>query len=113
MRLTWTVHPCPCGSAARSRGTAPDRDDLVLAVVVNGRIAAVTRSGETEDEKTEYGAMIPPGAFVDGKNDVELVLIRGVGNDRRVLPRRALGQLGASSSFSTRSSAGFCPWHGI
>jgi hypothetical protein len=26
--------------------------------------------------------MIPPGAFVDGKNDVELVLVRGVGPDR-------------------------------
>jgi hypothetical protein len=58
-------------------------DDLVLAVVVNGRIAAVTRSDETDDEKTEYGAMIPPGAFVDGHNDVDLVLVRGVGEDRQ------------------------------
>jgi hypothetical protein len=57
-------------------------DDLILAIVVNGRIAAVTRSSETDDEKTEYGAMIPPGAFVDGENDVELVLVRGVGPDR-------------------------------
>jgi hypothetical protein len=57
-------------------------NDLILAIVVNGRIAAVTRSSETDDEKTEYGAMIPPGAFVDGRNDVELVLVRGVGPDR-------------------------------
>ncbi|MEA2023475.1 MAG: sulfatase-like hydrolase/transferase [Actinomycetota bacterium] len=60
-----------------------DHDDLVLAVVVNGRIAAVTRSDETEDGKTEFGAMIRPDAFVDGKNDVDLVLIRGVGDDRQ------------------------------
>ncbi len=56
--------------------------DLVLAIVVNGRVAAVTRSYETENGKTEYGAMIPPGAFVDGENDIDLVLIRGVGRDR-------------------------------
>jgi hypothetical protein len=56
--------------------------DLVLAIAVNGRIAAVTRSSETGDGKTEYGAMIPPDAFVDGENDIDLVLIRGVGDDR-------------------------------
>lgn len=56
--------------------------DLVLAIAVNGRIAAVTRSSETDDGKTEYGAMIPPDAFVDGENDIDLVLIRGVGDDR-------------------------------
>jgi hypothetical protein len=67
------------GKIARN---GPHADDLVLAVVVNGRIAAVTRSDETDDEETQYGAMIPPGAFVDGKNDIDLVLVRGVGDDR-------------------------------
>ena len=57
--------------------------DLVLAIAVNGRIAAVTRSSEAEDGTTEYGAMIPPDAFVAGKNDIDLVLIRGVGDDRQ------------------------------
>lgn len=67
-------------------GTIRNRDshsaDLVLAVVVNGRIAAVTRSDETEDGTTEWAAMIPPGAFKDGENDVEVILVRGAGHDR-------------------------------
>ena len=71
------------------RGTilrnADESDDLVLAVVVNGRIAAVTRSEETEEGTTEYGAMIPPESFVDGKNDIALVLIRDVGGDRELV----------------------------
>jgi hypothetical protein len=72
----------PVWVSGRIERNGSHSDDLVLAVVVNGRIAAVTRSDETDDEKTEYGAMIPPGAFVDGKNDVDLVLVRGVGDDR-------------------------------
>ena len=64
------------------RRTDAGRNDLVLAVVVNGRIAAITRTSQTDDEKTTYGAMIPPDALVDGANDVDLVLIQGVGPDR-------------------------------
>ncbi len=56
--------------------------DLVLAVVANGRIAAITRTTRTDDEKTTFGAMIPPDALVDGNNDVDLVLIQGAGSDR-------------------------------
>ena len=57
-------------------------NDLVLAVVVNGRVAAITRSSQSEDEETTYGAMIAPDALVDGANGVDLVLIQGVGTDR-------------------------------
>ncbi len=56
--------------------------DLVLAVVANGRIAAITRTTRTDDENTTFGAMIPPDALVDGNNDVDLVLIQGAGSDR-------------------------------
>ncbi len=72
----------------------PHGNDLVLAVVVNDRIAAITRSSEADDGKTEFEAMIPRGAFVDGKNDVDLVRIRGVGPDRefsRVRVQRGVG----------------------
>lgn len=72
-------------SGTIKRDGAHGDDDVVIAVVVNGRIAAVTRSDETEDGKTEYGAMIPPEAFVDGKNDIGLILVRGVGDDREFL----------------------------
>ncbi len=59
-----------------------DGDALILAVVVNGRIEAITRSSQSAEGKTEYGAMIPPDAFVDGKNDVEMVVVRGIGAGR-------------------------------
>ncbi len=59
-----------------------DGNDLVLAVVVNGRVAAITRSSQTEDEATTYGAMFAPDALIDGANGVDLVLIQGVGTDR-------------------------------
>ncbi|MFV9672035.1 MAG: sulfatase-like hydrolase/transferase [Acidimicrobiia bacterium] len=59
-----------------------DGDALILAVVVNGRIEAITRSSQSAEGKTEYGAMIPPDAFVDGKNDVEMVVVRGIGEGR-------------------------------
>jgi hypothetical protein len=72
----------PAWISGSIRGTDADGNDLVLAVVVNGRIAAITRTSQTDDEKTTYGAMIPPDALVDGANDVDLVLIQGVGPDR-------------------------------
>ena len=63
-------------------------DDVVVAVVVNDRIVAVTEFSEVDDGTAQYGAMIPPDAFVDGDNDVALVLIRGSGDDRRFLAMR-------------------------
>jgi hypothetical protein len=60
-------------------------NDLVLAVVVNGRVAAITRSSQTEDQETTYGAMIAPDALVDGANEVDLFMIQGVGTDREFL----------------------------
>lgn len=62
-------------------GNDPDGDDLVLAAVVNGRVAAITRSDTSDDAVTTYGVMIPPDAFVDGVNVVDLVLIQGVAPD--------------------------------
>jgi hypothetical protein len=56
--------------------------DVVIAIVVNGEIAAVTRSYETEDGKTEFGAMIPPDSLADGRNEVVLILVRGTGDER-------------------------------
>ena len=70
------------GTIAR-RGT--DGDDLVLGIVVNGRIAAITRTSQTEEGATQYGALIPPESFVNGTNDVDLYLIRGSGDDLALL----------------------------
>ena len=60
----------------------PGETEIIVAIAVNGEIAAVTRSTETEDEKIEYGAMIPPDTLIDGANEVELYLVRGVGETR-------------------------------
>ncbi len=70
------------GTIAR-RGS--DGEDLLLAIVVNGRIAAVTRTSETEEGATQFGAVIPPESFVNGDNDVDLYLIRGSGDDLELL----------------------------
>ncbi|MEA3510593.1 MAG: hypothetical protein U9R51_04070, partial [Actinomycetota bacterium] len=60
-------------------------EGLILAIVVNGRIAAITRTSDTEDGSTQYAALIPPNSFVDGRNDVDLYLIRGSGNESELL----------------------------
>jgi hypothetical protein len=53
-----------------------------LAVAVNGRVAAVTRSYR-EDEQTRVDALVPPQAFREGRNDVQYFVISGEGADRR------------------------------
>lgn len=60
-------------------------NDIVLAVVVNGRVAAITRSSQTEEGETTYGAMIAPDALAEGANSIDIVLIQGVGTDRKFL----------------------------
>ncbi len=56
--------------------------DYVIAVSVNGSVAAVTRTYVNDDGAIEYGALIPPAAFRDGANDIELILIEGEGTAR-------------------------------
>lgn len=48
----------------------------VLAIGVNGRVAAVTRSYE-EDGHTKFYAMVPPTAFRAGANDIEVFVVEG------------------------------------
>jgi hypothetical protein len=56
-------------------------EDHVVAVVVNGEVAAVTRTYESEGTRAFY-ALVPAAAFVDGANDVELLLVDGTGTAR-------------------------------
>jgi hypothetical protein len=71
---------------ARVRGVLPDGTgsdaDVIIAVAVNGEIAAVTRTEHTEDGTVRYGAMIPPPVLVDGSNDVQVLLVKGEGEFR-------------------------------
>ncbi len=56
--------------------------DEIVAVAVNGTIAAVTRTYLSDSGNTAYGMMIPPAALVDGRNEIEVLLIQGTGASR-------------------------------
>ena len=60
-------------------------DDLWVAVAVNGRIAAVTRSF-ADDDGTRFAAQVPENALRDGFNRVELLAIGGTGSALRLTP---------------------------
>jgi hypothetical protein len=64
--------------------TTPDDEyaHLIVAVAVNGEIAAITRTFETEDGQTEFGMMIPPDSLRSGDNDITLLLINTEGQSR-------------------------------
>ncbi len=55
----------------------------VLAVAVNGTVAAVTRAEPGGGGQREFSAMIPPRLLRDGRNDVAVLL---VGPGRRLTP---------------------------
>ncbi|MEN8113148.1 MAG: sulfatase-like hydrolase/transferase [Actinomycetota bacterium] len=62
-----------------------DTGGLVIGIVMNGRVAAITRTSETEDGETAYGAVIPPSFFVNGENDLKLLLVSGSGDERELV----------------------------
>jgi hypothetical protein len=64
------------------RTADPLEDDVVLAVAVNGTIAAVTRSYHDDDGAVRFAAVIPPNSLVDGSNDVAVYLVSGDGATR-------------------------------
>lgn len=53
-------------------------NELIIAVAINGEVAAVTRSFiSDQSDLIEYAAMIPPSSFRDGSNDVGIYLVGG------------------------------------
>jgi sulfatase-like protein len=57
------------------RLTGRHGQDEKLAIAVNGRIAAVTRTFQ-EGGETSFAAMVPENALHDGRNDVAVLLVR-------------------------------------
>ena len=55
--------------------------DHVVAIAVNGKVAAVTRTYDSEGTRAFY-SLVPPDAFVEGANDLELLLVDGTGSSR-------------------------------
>jgi hypothetical protein len=54
----------------------------IVALAVNGRIAAVTRTYLSDTGNTAFGMMIPPSALVEGPNTIEVLLVQGTGTTR-------------------------------
>jgi hypothetical protein len=50
-------------------------DHVVLAIVVNGEVSAVTTTYGSRDGGLAFGAMIPPESLIDGDNRVTVVLV--------------------------------------
>ena len=55
--------------------------DVELAVAVNGRIAGVTRTNQLEGQ-TYFSAMVPEDTLNNGRNDVQVLVVRGTGAGR-------------------------------
>ncbi len=68
--LTSGVVPAQVGGDLSGNATGSE----ILAVVVNGRVAAVTRS-YLKEERMGYSAMVDPAFFGDGANSIEIVLV--------------------------------------
>lgn len=72
----------PARAAGRLFGVASGRD---VAVAVNGRVAAVTRSFE-QDGRTLFSAVLPEDALRPGANDVRVFLVTGAGRLEELHP---------------------------
>jgi len=62
-------------------------DPLTIAVAVNGRVRAVTRTEVGHGPPGRFRALVSPDAFVDGTNTVEVLLV-GAGGALRRIPHR-------------------------
>jgi hypothetical protein len=71
----------PARVAGTLSGTAGG--EVMVAVVVNGVVGAITRS-HADDDGVEFLALIPPDLLQDGKNRIELAQILPEGEVRRI-----------------------------
>lgn len=72
----------PVALTARLQGVPAGR---VIAVAVNGRIRAVTRSYTDDDGGPALLAILPPDSFRDGRNEIALFAVDGTGSGRRLV----------------------------
>jgi arylsulfatase A-like enzyme len=67
---------CLCQLAGRIQGANPI--GMPLAIAVNGRIVATAEGFKTRGaKKLNWAAMIPPGAYHDGANTIQILRIAG------------------------------------
>jgi hypothetical protein len=70
-------------SFVRAKLSGPIPSGQRLAVAVNGTVRGVTHAFDSNGQ-IRLGAMVPPSAFREGKNDVEIYAIKGEGDERRL-----------------------------
>jgi hypothetical protein len=72
------------------RGTVRTPEDdyshQIVAVAVNGEIAAITRTFESDKGDTAFGMMIPPDSLQQGDNNITLLLITTTNGTRTFHP---------------------------
>jgi hypothetical protein len=72
----------PAWTSGRIQGVG--NEPAIIAILVNDEIAALTRTTINENGDVEYGAIVPPDAFVEGRNDVELAVVTPDGDAWRL-----------------------------
>ncbi len=70
--------------SAKLVAAEPFEGESVIAIGMNGRIAAVTRTYDTTARTSTFYAMVPPGTLVDGANIVTFYLVEGTGSQRTI-----------------------------
>lgn len=77
----------PAHLSGRVRGSAGRSGPLPLAIAVNGRIEATTESADDVDGTPEgtWNALVNPVIYRRGFNDVRIYIVRGTGDDVRLV----------------------------
>ena len=78
-----------CCLAGRLVGQAAPSSPVDVAIALNGRIAAVTRTYAFADFVNTWTALLPPQSVSPGENDVAVYLISRGGERRVLLPLRS------------------------
>ena len=64
----------PCARDGTHRRPVPVPTGTPLAIIVNGRVAAMTRSF-VRDGRSRFVALVPEGVFRDGANGVDVYAV--------------------------------------
>ena len=82
----------PCLLRGRVQVESPSQLPVAMAVAVNGKIRAVTRTYVLEDHKEQWFAMLPEDAFTAESFDLQLFQISTVDDRIQLAPVRVLNE---------------------
>jgi hypothetical protein len=77
----------PALLTGRVRGAIGRSQRLVLAIAVNGRIAATTETYHDLGDQPDgsWSALVNPSSYRPGFNDVRIYIVRGTGGETRLV----------------------------